>query len=110
MAATTASGAAWAITDLDGRIEAASSAARELMRFERLRRGDNLLLLFPFHERAVAFDIEAAGTGWPVERTVPLTVALQPFTLRYRISRLLSAQRAGLFWQLTVEPAVERPH
>ena len=109
MEATTASGVAWAITDLDGRIEEASSAARQILRTEDLRRGDSLLRLFPLHERAVAFDIEAARTGWPVQRTVHLTLALQPLTVRYRISRLLSAKRDGLFWQLIAEPAL-LPH
>lgn len=112
MESTTARGAAsWAITDLDGRIEAASSGAGELLRSERLGRGDSLVLLFPLHERAVAFDIEVAAKGRPVERTLPLTpLAAHPMTVRYRITHLALTNRPGLFWELNVAPAAGLPH
>jgi hypothetical protein len=101
----------WAITDLDGHIEAASSGARELLSFERLSRGDSLLLLFPLHERAVALDIEVAAKGRPVERTLPLRpLAIQPIMVRYRITHLAFTNRAGLFWELNVAPAAGVPH
>jgi hypothetical protein len=112
METTTARGlGSWAITDLDGRIEAASSGARALLGSERLSRGDSLLLLFASHERAVLFDIEVAMTGRPVERVLQLRpLAVQPIRVRYRISCLAATNRAGLFWELDVAPAAGLPH
>lgn len=93
----------WAITDLDGRIEAVSSPARTILRVAHLDRGDNLLHFFPFHLKAVVFDIEVALTGWPTERTLVLRRGYAaPMTVRYHVSRRLIPDNLGLFWLLEV--------
>ena len=103
MARTTAavSQEAWAFTDLDGRIESASRAMGSLLGVGRLRRGDDLLNLFPLPRKALQHDIDAAARGWPVSRDVSIDApGLRERKIRYRVSRRLQHAGEGLFWRL----------
>jgi hypothetical protein len=92
---------AWAFTDLDGRIESASGAMSSLLGVGRLRRGDNLLNLFPLPRKALHHDIDAALRGWPVSRDMSIDVpGLRYRKVRYRVSRRLQEAGDGLFWLL----------
>ena len=91
---------AWAFTDLDGRIESASRDMSSLLGVGRLRRGDDLLNLFPLPRKALRHDIDAALRGWPVSRDVSIDApGLRERKIRYRISRRLQ-EAEGLFWLL----------
>jgi hypothetical protein len=93
--------AAWAFTDLDGRIESASRAMPRLLGVGRLRRGDDLLNLFPLPRKALQHDIDAAARGWPVSRDVSIDApGLRERKIRYRVSRRLQQAGEGLFWLL----------
>lgn len=71
-----------------------------------LRRGDNLLLLFPSYGKALVFDIEVALTGWPTGRTVLMKpFGAQPVAVRYRVSRHVGGDGVALFWQLQRDEA-----
>ena len=97
----TVSPEAWAFTDLDGRIESASRGLSGLLSVGRLRRGDDLLDLFPLPRKALQHDVDAALRGWPVSRTVSIDVpGLRERTVRYRVSRRLQQNGEGLFWIL----------
>ena len=103
MARTTATVApeAWAFTDLDGRIESASHPMSRLLGVGRLRRGDDLLNLFPLPRKALQHDIDAALRGWPVTRDVSIDApGLRERKIRYRVSRRLQQAGEGLFWRL----------
>lgn len=90
---------AWAFTDLDGRIESASPAMSNLLGVGRLRRGDDLLNLFPLPRKALQHDIDAARGGWPVSRDVSIDApGLRERKIRYRVSRRLEPAGEGLFW------------
>lgn len=92
---------AWAFTDLDGRIESASRAMSHLLGVGRLRRGDDLLNLFPLPRKALEHDIDAALGGWPVSRDVSIDApGLRERKIRYRVSRRLQQAGEGLFWLL----------
>jgi PAS domain-containing protein len=103
MALTTAGVApeAWAFTDLDGRIESASRAMNRLLGVGRLRRGDDLLNLFPLPRKALRHDIDAALQGWPVSREVSIDApGLRERKIRYRVSRRFQQAGDGLCWLL----------
>jgi hypothetical protein len=90
---------AWVFTDLDGRIESASRGMSSLLRVGRLRRGDDLLNLFPLPRKALEHDLDAALRGWPVSRTVSIDApGLRERKIRYRVSRRLQQTGEGLFW------------
>lgn len=90
---------AWAFTDLDGRIESASRGMSSLLCVGRLRRGDDLLNLFPLPRKALQHDIDAALRGWPASRTMSIDApGLLDRKIRYRVSRRLEAGGEGLFW------------
>ena len=90
---------AWAFTDLDGRIESASLDISKLLGVGRLRRGDDLLNLFPLPRKALEHDIDAAIGGWPVSRHVLIDApGLRERKIRYRVSRRLEQAGEGLFW------------
>lgn len=92
---------AWAFTDLDGRIESASRAMSSLLGVGRLRRGDDLLNLFPLPRKALRHDIDAALRGWPISRDVSIDApGLRERKIRYRVSRRLQQAGEGLFWLL----------
>ena len=92
---------AWAFTDLDGRIESTSRGMSSLLRVGRLRRGDDLLEMFPLPRRAVQHDIDAALRGWPVTRDMSIGApGLRERKIRYRVSRRLQQAGDGLFWLL----------
>ena len=90
---------AWAFTDLDGRIESASLAISTLLGVGRLRRGDDLLDLFPLPRKALQHDIDAALRGWPVCRAVSIDApGFRERKIRYRVSRRLEPAGEGLCW------------
>ncbi len=90
---------AWAFTDLDGRIESASRGAGNLLGVGGLRRGDDLLNLWPLPRKALWHDIDAALRGWPSSRTVTIEApGLRERKVRYRVSRRLQDSGEGLFW------------
>ena len=92
---------AWAFTDLQGRIESASRAMSHLLGVGRLRRGDDLLNLFPLPRKALQHDIDAALRGWPVSRDMSIGApGLRERKIRYRVSRQLHAAGDGLCWLL----------
>ena len=91
---------AWAVTDLDGRIESASRGVGNLLGVGGLRRGDDLLNLLPLPRKALWHDIDAALRGWPSSRTVTIEAGLRERKVRYRVSRRLEQEREGLFWLL----------
>ena len=92
---------AWAFTDLDGRIESASRGMCSLLSVGRLRRGDDLLNLFPLPRKALQHDIDAARRGWPASRTMSIDApGMLDRRIRYRVSRRLEADGEGLFWLL----------
>jgi hypothetical protein len=67
----------------------------------RLRRGDDLLNLFPLPRKALRHDIDAALRGWPICRTMLLDApGLRERNVRYRVSRRLEEGADGLFWLL----------
>ena len=90
---------AWAFTDLDGRIESASLTISNLLGVGRLRRGDDLLNLFPLPRKALRHDIDAALRGWPVSRDVSIDApGLRERKIRYRVSRRFQQAGEGLCW------------
>jgi hypothetical protein len=92
---------AWAFTDLDGRIESTSRGMSSLLGVGRLRRGDDLLNLFPLPRKALQHDIDAAARGWPVSRDVSIDApGLRERKIRYRVTRRLQQGGDGLFWLL----------
>lgn len=92
---------AWAFTDLDGRIESTSRGVGSLLGVGGLRRGDDLLNLFPLPRKALLHDIDAAMRGWPSSRTVTIGApGLRERKVRYRVSRRLQQVGEGLFWLL----------
>jgi hypothetical protein len=92
---------AWAFTDLDGRIESASRAMSSVLGVGRLRRGDDLLQLFPLPRKALQHDIDAARRGWPVSRDLSIgALGLPERKVRYRVNRRLEMAGEGLFWMV----------
>ena len=92
---------AWACTDLHGRIESSSRTMSRLLGVGRLRRGDDLLNLFPLPRKALQHDIDAALRGWPVSRDLSIDApGLRERKIRYRVSRRLLESGDGLFWLL----------
>lgn len=92
---------AWAVTDLEGRIESSSHTMSRLLGVGRLRRGDDLLNLFPLPRKALQHDIDAALGGWPVSREVSIGApGLRERKIRYRVSRRFQQAGEGLFWLL----------
>jgi hypothetical protein len=92
---------AWAFTDLDGRIESASRDMNKLLGVGRLRRGDDLLNLFPLPRKALQHDIDAALRGWPISRDMSIDApGFRERKIRYRVSRRLQQAGEGLFWLL----------
>jgi len=90
---------AWAFTDLDGRIESTSRGMGSLLRVGRLRRGDDLLEMFPLPRKALQHDIDAALRGWPISRTMSIDApGLRERKVRYRVTRRLQTDGEGLFW------------
>ena len=92
---------AWAFTDRDGRIESWSPGMSSVLGVGRLRRGDDLLNLFPLPRKALRHDIDAALRGWPICRTMLIDApGLRERQVRYRVSRRLEEGGDGLFWLL----------
>lgn len=100
---------AWVRTDAQGRIQAISEAAHELLGSPRLGKGDDLPSRFAALTKALRFDMEVALTGWPAERTIVLAeLTRRPVALRYRVSRNCSDDHVGLFWRLGAARYTER--
>ena len=98
---------AWAFTDRDGRIESWSPGMSSVLGVGRLRRGDDLLNLFPLPRKALRHDIDAALRGWPICRTMSIDApGLRERRVRYRVSRRLEESGDGLFWLLDEQSAV----
>lgn len=92
---------AWIITDPQGRIQAISSGAHEVLGLPRLGRGDHLPTRFAAVSKALLADMEVALTGWPTERTVILIeISRRPVAFSYRVSRKLPSDDNSLFWLL----------
>jgi hypothetical protein len=97
---------AWAFTDRDGRIESWSRGISSVLGVGRLRRGDDLLNLFPLPRKALRHDIDAALRGWPICRTMSIDApGLRERRVRYRVSRRLEENGDGLFWLLDEQSA-----
>lgn len=92
---------AWIRTDIDGEIDALSSAAERLLGVSGLR-GHNLFMFFSRDSISVERDARMARTGWPNLGTAVLEpVARRALTIRYFVTAGAGSAGAVLYWFIT---------